>query len=338
MRILTNFERFPEQWQASSGESGRAIIACSHGEFLGHVRAGACDLILVNCDAALTLKLGALFWTRPWLRKPAVAVDLVLRAPESPRARVTAAAKKLLFARIDHFIHYFRDLRGYRKHYGIGPERSTYVPFKSNLRYRREVSPDPEGEYLLCFGRSLRDYDTFFEAASLLPYPAAIPRPRFEDLRTHRSRFTRPLDRLPRQVRILDDDGSRDSLLRIISSARLVVLPILKSSICASGIGIYLDSMLLGKCVLISEGPGASDVLTGGEALLFPPEDPQALAAVIRRAWQDSDLRLRTARLGQEYAWGLGGEPELRQRVLDAALRWYGERRELPAARTAYKT
>jgi glycosyltransferase involved in cell wall biosynthesis len=172
----------------------------------------------------------------------------------------------------------------------------------------------------LCLGWSERDYDTFFAAMELLPYPGAIPKPDFAKLAQHSSRFTRPVDQLPRNITLMEDDLSTAAMVRIIEGARLVVLPTVASRINASGIGTYLSAMFMGKCVITTEGPGSSDVLTGGEALLVPAEDSAALAASIRRAWEDDDLRERTAQTGLRYAAGLGGEPELRQRVLDVAV------------------
>ena len=76
-----------------------------------------------------------------------------------------------------------------------------------------------------------------------------------------------------------------ESLISIIEKAKLVVLPIVASRIAPSGIGTYLNAMLICKCVITSHGVATTDVLTGGEALLVEPEDPDALAAMIRRAW-----------------------------------------------------
>ena len=210
-------------------------------------------------------------------------------------------------------------MSGYEKYFGIGPKNASYLPFKANIRYGHEYKVSPDGEYILCFGRSERDYDTFFAAMAKLPYPAAIPQPDLESLRAHGSRFTWKLDALPPNVKLLPDAGTDESLLRIIENARLVVLPIIAARIAPSGIGTYLNSMLMGKCVILSEGPAASDVFTN-EVILVPPEDPAALASAIRRAWEDDELRLRTAELGRRYAESCGGEPELRQRVLDRAL------------------
>ncbi len=320
MHLLTNFERFPETWCGSSGLQGTARILGSFGDFVRE--APGCDLIIVNCDVQLTLKLCAWFTLFPWRRKPLVAVDLVLGRPAGFRGRAATLLKKGLLRQVGHFVNYFKQSEGYERFYGITPERSSFVHFKPNLRYRYEAQPSPDGEYVLCFGRSRRDYDAFFAAVERLPYPAAIPRPDFAALRRHGSRFTRPLENLPPNVKLLDDDGSEQAMTRIIEGARLVALPMLASNLLA-GVGVYLNAMYLGKCVIITEGAGASDVLSD-EALFVPPEDPEALAETIRRAWEDDGLRRTTAEKGWKHAIGLGGEPELRQRVLENALCWCG--------------
>jgi glycosyltransferase involved in cell wall biosynthesis len=323
MRLLTNFPRFPEHWCASTGETGTAQTVDRFEEFIARVPDA--DVVLVNCDVNFTLKLCMRFAMQPWLRKPLVASDVVLRRPENARAQLSTFAKKMLFRQVDWFVHHFKDLGGFERYYGIGPDRSTYVPFKPNLRNRYDVQPREDGDYIVCLGRSLRDYDTFLAAVEKTGLPAAITKPNFEELREHRSRFTRSLDQLPSNVRILEDDGSDQSMIRILSGAKLVALPVLKESICASGISVYLNSMLLGKCVILSEGPGSSDILRD-EALFVPPEDPGALASMMERAWNDDALRLHTARTALRYAVGLGGEADLRQRILDAVVAWHQSR------------
>jgi glycosyltransferase involved in cell wall biosynthesis len=317
MRLLTNFERFPENWRSTSGVTGTAVKVKTLGDILRNSRDA--DFVIINCDAALTLKLAAAYLLLPWLRRPVLSHDPVLRRPVTLHSRLVAPIKRFLFRRIDHFTLHFLILDGYQKYFGIGPERSSYQPSKPNIRYRQQYEVGPDGDYILCFGRSERDYDSFFAAMATLPYPAAIPQPNLAAMRTHGSRFTWSLDALPPNVQVLPDAGTDASLLRIIEKARLVVLPILGSRIAPSGISTYLNAMLMGKCVILTEGPAASDVLTN-EVILVPAEDPVALAAAIRRAWEDDGLRLRTAEAGRLYSESCGGEPELRQRVLDRAL------------------
>jgi glycosyltransferase involved in cell wall biosynthesis len=317
MLILTNFERFPQKWTASSGLTGEAVMLKRAWEFLRHSRRA--DLVIVNCDLPLILKLSALYLLFPHLRRPILGNDIVLHPPLDLRTKLTTLCTRWLLSRVDHFTHYFRLLDGYEKYFGIGPERSSYLKFKPNIRYRNTYRVDSEGTYVLCLGRSERDYDTFVRAVAKLPYPAAIPRPDPRMFHLHGSRLSFGLSGLPPNLTILEDDGSAESMIRIIEAAKLVALPILGGRISASGIGMYLNSMLMGKCVITTAGHGRSDVLED-EALFVPPEDPDALAVTIRRAWEDRDLRLRTAEAGRRYAESCGGEPELRQRVLDRAI------------------
>jgi glycosyltransferase involved in cell wall biosynthesis len=319
MLILTNFQRFPENWQSSSGMTGTAIMLKTPWEFLRESRRA--DLVIINCDVSLAMKLAALYLVFPFWRRPILGHDLVLRKPVSLRSRLGLPVKRLLLSRIDHFTLHFRILDGYRKYFGVRPERVSYLPSKPDIRNRYKYQVGPDGEYILSFGRSERDYDTFLEAMTkLADLPAVIPPPNFAAFQKHGARFTWDVNRLPLNVRIVEDDGSSESLIRIIEKAKVVVLPTVASGIAPSGIGTYLNAMLMGKCVVASNGVATTKVLVEGEALLTPPEDSDALAAMIRRAWEDKDLRERTADAGRKYSEACGGEPELRQRVLDRAV------------------
>ena len=316
MVIINNFHAFPPAWQASSGERGISCQADTAREFLQLARSVADPLFLVNCNPRLMLELAAAKLCG-LSSTPLVSADLVLRGPSNLAQQVILAVKKPLFRQVDFYIHYFRDCRRFSETFGIPMERQEFVPFKVNLNHRAaEMVELPEGDYVLCFGRSLRDYDTFFDAMERLPYPGAIAKADPAQLRTHHARFTRSIDALPANVRVLDDDGSEAAQIRILGGAKMVVLPILKASLVASGISTCLNAMSLGRCVIGSEGPGMSDIFER-EIIAVPPEDPVALAAAIRNAWEDDDLRLVTARAGRAYALNVGGEQDLYRRIID---------------------
>ena len=324
MRILTNLERFPQRWRSSTGTSGTGKTVRSFWGFVW--KAGQCDVILIDCDPNLVFKLATIFLPLWFRRKPIVALDLVLRRPTTWRSRAATVLKRILLSRVDHFIHYFRQLDGYQKHFGVGPSRSSYVPFKANIQGRFSYEVNSDGEYVLCFGRSERDYDTFIKAVGQTSVVAAIPVPNFGALRAHGSRFSVPLSSLPSNLRLLEDDGSRASWLRMLERAKIVALPILGGRMAASGIGTYLDAMALGKCVIITEGPGVSDVLTD-QALFVAPNDAEQLAKVIVRANTDRELRERVAMCGRRYAESCGTEGDLYQRVAEVIVRWYESQR-----------
>ena len=336
MVIVNNFRGFPPEWEAAGGERGTSCQAESAADFLkrgGEIGETDPDVIfLVNCEPRLTLELGAARMARR-TNVPVVSVDLVMRAPSTWTERAAFALKRPFLGQIDLFIHYFRDCRRYSEAFGISAERQAFVPFKVNLGIARPLPPEPpDGEYVLCFGRSLRDFDTFFDAMELSGRPGAIARPDPLQLRTHHARFTRPANRLPANVRVLDDDGSEESQVRILQGARIVVIPILKASVVASGISTCLNAMALGRCVIGTEGPGMSDVFDN-EIIAVPPEDPAALAAAIGRAWDDDTLRAKVARAGYQYAVKAGGEQELYQRIIDQLALWYRQGRRLSPAK-----
>jgi glycosyltransferase involved in cell wall biosynthesis len=316
MRIVTNFERFPARWTAG-GVAGEGVTARTWQEFRSAL--ASADALLINGQPALVLRLCVLFMSQPWLRKPLVSVDIVLREPLTAQARVAVFLKRILLKQVSLFVHYFRDLSGYRRWFGIGEERSCFVPFKPNIRNVFAIPPYCSGEYVLCMGRSMRDFDTFVTAIGRLPYPTVIPRPDPAQHGVHGSHYAVLFEKLPPNVTLAEDDGSEASMLKLVNGAKLVVIPILKNSLCASGLSMYLNSMLLRKCVILSDGPGGSDVLTD-QALICPPANADALEALIRRAWEDDGLRERTAEAGYRYAVSLGDEQALRQRVLDAVL------------------
>ena len=92
---------------------------------------------------------------------------------------------------------------------------AAHSSFSSQIFGTGPFHAHPDGEYVLCFGRSLRNYDSFIDAVEALPYPAAIPAPNFELLRAHGSRFSRKLTDLPARLKLLEDNGTPSSLIEL---------------------------------------------------------------------------------------------------------------------------
>jgi glycosyltransferase involved in cell wall biosynthesis len=322
MLIVTDFWRsFPANWTASTGVKGKSVSEvwtltkcleyCDNPDTVFVINAAA--------HAALLLQLAAVFTLRPKLRKPLISVDVVLRAPVRAIHYAVLPLKRFLLSRVDHHILYFTDLRGYKKWFGVGPERSSYVPFKVNVPFSGSIEGTSGGEYVLCFGRSQRDWHTFFEAMRLVPYPGAVSRSSLP------AAFLKDQERLPKNVTVLDDDGTAEAQIPLLSRARVVALPILKSNIAASGLSTCFNAMALGKCVIGTEGPGFSDIFSNGEVITVPPGDPVALAHAIRRVWEDEQLRKETALRGYRYVCKAGSRDDLYQRIIDQVVQWHAQ-------------
>jgi glycosyltransferase involved in cell wall biosynthesis len=326
MLIVTNIASFPRHWTATDGTTGTTEFARTSSEFM-RFRADPSAIFLVNCATRLVMEL-ALRQSVPFgKRRPLIALDMVfLRRPNTLGERLSVAAKRFVLRRVDYFIHYFKDVSGFDSLYGIGPERSGFVDFKANLWNARVDTASAGGEHVLCFGRSLRDFDTFFDAVEDLDYPAAIVDPQSAAVWDHGSRFTRPLSALPANVSVLQDDQTERAQANELNAARLVVVPMLRGRLVAAGISTILNAMILGKCVIATAGPGVTDVFTD-QILSVPAEDAGALRRMIEKAWEDDELRLRTGQAGLEYARRCGSEQDFYGRVINAILKWSAELR-----------
>lgn len=275
-----------------------------------------CDYAVINCSPLELVVLCATQYLWPFSKCKIVSLDTVLPVPrlDSFRDRVVLQIKRLLFTRVHLFIEYFREVDGYVRHYGMPAEKFRYIPFKIN-RYERVLkTPVSDGGYIFCGGNTRRDFATLFAAVRDLPYPVRVVTMSDRVIAENGSYIDG--DQIPANVELVRHDGS-DSFLDHVAAATLVVLPIRRANISASGIGVYLASMALGKCVIISEGPSVNGVLPDGAAIVVPPEQPAALRDAIVRAWTDDVARAAIARRGQQYALSLGGEERLCASVLD---------------------
>ncbi len=290
-------------------------------------RALDCDYVVVNCSPGDLFDLCLAKLLKPFSHGRIISLDTVLPVPHATTApdAVKLWAKRVLFRQVHLFIEYFRQTEGYERHYGIPHGRFRYVPFKIN-RYERVVQTATRDDgYIFCGGNTRRDFATLIAAMRDLPLPVRIVTMNDDVIAGHGS----VLDArsLPPHITVVRHDGS-DSFLDHIAGARLVALPIRRENISASGIGVYLASMALGECVVISEGPAVNGVVPPGAAVIVPAEDPAALREAIRRVYDDPSARQAVAEAGRAYALSLGGEAQLCASVMNVLVDdWTGAAR-----------
>ena len=316
-RVLTNFhdlnESHAREWLLRFDYLGDDVTAI---EFLK--RCLDCDLLVLNTDPQRLMLACALKWLRPFARFKIVSVDLIVRTPKSLRGRIKTRIQKLLFKRVDRFVFYFKDLRGCKRFYGISADRAVFVPFKVNalesIQRRMAMATPPEGEYVMCAGRTMRDVKTFVEAMRQAGC-AGILHQQPKDLMAAHGTTTWEAE-LPANVKLaIDDSNSHEVFLDYVANARLVVIPRYKHDIGPAGIATYLIAMAMNKCVIVSDGPGVGDVLTD-EAAIVPPEDVQQLAKQIKLLWEDDAERNAIANRGRKYADAVGGDDRLYRDIL----------------------
>ena len=283
------------------------------------------DVVILNINQKRLMLACFLRWILPFVRFRLVSVDLILRRPRTLAKRIETGLKRILFSRVNRFVLYFKDIRSYERLYGIGPDRAFYVPFKVNGWEQIAARPrgTAAGDYVLCAGRTLRDIQTFVEAMRHAGCPGVLLQQKRDLLATHGTSAWS--GELPQSVKlIIDDSDEIETYLNFIEKANIVVIPRFREDIAPTGISTYLVAMALNKCVIISEGPGAEDVLSD-HAVIVPPEDQEKLATQIKRLWDDDGLRTAVAARGYEYAMSLGGQDRLLSDVLRTSIERMGE-------------
>lgn len=325
IRIVTNFEGLGDVVPDGSGVELIAAAA-SDGEFLRQCRRS--DLVIIDDDPR-RLTLACIL--RPFFGFRLVSVDLILRRRKGVRGRLARAAKRALLSRVDKFLLYFKNIRSYHELYGIDPDRVSYVPFKVNGWEQASLWPEnpPEGDYVLCAGRSLRDVETFISAMRQAGCPGILLQQPPKILEAHGTSVG-PSELPPNLRRVVVETDSHETFLGFIAGARMVVIPRFRGDIASTGISTYLMAMAMRKCVILSRGPGAEDLLTD-QAVLVEPEDPAELAGQIARLWDDNELRSQIAARGRRYAELLGGDRRLLSDVLRESLLCLGEKARLRA-------
>ena len=274
------------------------------------------DAVLLDGDPRRLLGfcLLSLVWPR---RFRLVAMDLVLPPPRGVKARLLAHARRLLLRAVDHFIVYQRDLAGYDEYYGISPRRSTFVRFKVNIWERlREhgAIPTTDEGFLLCAGRTERDMPTFMRACEISGVPALLLRPSRALAREHGSQV--PDRERPPNLRELVDDGEPDRWLEIVARSRAVVLAINPGTINAAGISTLLTCLAMGKPVIMSRCPATAGVVSERDVALVPWGDAAALAAAMKRVYEDEAYRAALITHGKDLAAAYEGEARLYGDVL----------------------
>jgi glycosyltransferase involved in cell wall biosynthesis len=216
--------------------------------------------------------------------------------------------------RVARYLVYFKDASATAQLHGIPETKFYYIPFKINGYELIRAAQSRDEGYIFSGGRSRRDFATLFHVVEGLGYPVKVLTGKESDLTPHGSSLQGL--RVPSNVEILRNDSNIEYFVRLLTGARLVVIPLLRDSSTQAGIGVYLQAMAAGKCLIISSGLGVSDVIQQSHAIIVPAGDAPALRSAIKLAWEDADLRGRYAMAAADYALPLGGEDELRKSVL----------------------
>jgi glycosyltransferase involved in cell wall biosynthesis len=169
--------------------------------------------------------------------------------------------------------------------WGVDPRRVVFTPYHYTLSESELRMPTREDGSIFAGGDSLRDYAVLAEAMCAVPHPLVI---------ATRRRGGRWRQEAPANVTVRATSPAEYN--RRTAAASVVVVPMEARTDRSAGQATYLNAMVLGKPVVVSDVAGARDHIRDGETgVLVPPGDPAALAAALRGLLED---RGRARRIG----------------------------------------
>lgn len=268
------------------------------------------DHLAIHFDLTEVFFFTFLLWLIPFHHCKLTTLDFFIGEPKGLRRALLRRA----LSRIDRLLVYFKDSAAFEREYGVPAGKFHYVPFKINAWEQVVSIPATDDGYIFSGGRSRRDFATFFAAVGELGYPVKMVIGERAQLGPNGSTLNGVS--VPPNVELIDREASGEFYVRMQAAAKFVVIPIVKGSTTQAGIGSYLQAMAARKCLIVSTGPGISDVLDPRDAMIVPAGDVKALREAIRTAWEDAGVREGFAERGYRYAAPLEGEDKLRESIL----------------------
>jgi glycosyltransferase involved in cell wall biosynthesis len=159
--------------------------------------------------------------------------------------------------------------------WGIPRERVHFVPFCCTID---DLHPATGGRGVFAGGNSLRDYRPLLAAAPAIRAPVTIATSL----------------QLGNAHGVAAGALAPDVYLRRADEAAVVVVPLLADTVRSGGQQTYLNAMMRGKPVVVTDAPGVRDYIRDGETgVIVAPDDAGALAAAVNRLLEDQPLARR---------------------------------------------
>jgi glycosyltransferase involved in cell wall biosynthesis len=201
---------------------------------------------------------------------PTPARRLALRAFDGPRTTYCVLSRS--------------ERESFPHNWGVDPDRVVLTPFYWTLP---EDDPAPRfgGTGIFAGGDSLRDHETLLAAAARVPAPVTIATRRHAPGPVPDSVSWGPVD--------------PDHFVALLHASAVVAVPLYAGQVRSAGQQTYLNAMVLGKPVVVSDVPGVRDHIVDGETgLIVPPGDADAMAAALARL-TDPDNAEEARRMGE---------------------------------------
>ena len=187
---------------------------------------------------------------------------------------VDRAAIRLIDGPHVHYcVHSWEQRSCFPNLWGVDIERVHVTPYYYTLSEEELAMPADRDGGVFAGGRSRRCFSTLIEAAHRIDAPVTIGgRVPAEERK-----------RAPRNLRA--ELLPHDQFISLLSRASVVVVPLEQAAGRSAGEQTYLNAMVMGKPVIVTDTMGVRDYVEHGETgLIVPPGDVDALVAALEWA------------------------------------------------------
>lgn len=203
--------------------------------------------------------------------------------------------KRRLFKWVDKAVDRYvvwarRETIDYPKVFGLPPEKFIFIPYHTTVDLG-EISPR-NGNHLFSGGNFARDYRTLAAAVRGLDFTVVVA--------CTNSKVLEGID-FPSNVKVVD--ASHREFMQLMAESSINVVPLKNGLLHSGGQQTFLNAMVMGKPVIVTDPEGAKDYIEDGvDGILVPPAKPERLRSAIVKLHHDPDLAVRLGEAAREKA------------------------------------
>lgn len=209
-------------------------------------------------------------WPRRW--RPRVVLSGPMWQPNTGWRHL---AERLIVRLADRVIQRYAvqsslELTTMPANWGIDPDKARFVPYMYTLTESEAQAAPTDAGHIFAGGNSHRDYAPLVAAARQLPEQRFI-------LATHRLH-----DQADLPANVQAGTVPHAEFVRLLQSARIVVVPMQTELRRAVGQQTYLNALRLGKPTIVSDAVGVRDYVRPGSTGLIVDGSPHSYELALR--------------------------------------------------------
>lgn len=227
----------------------------------------------------------------PFNLKPVVKIDCLWYRQSNLKHFIS----KCLFKWLDKFVSCYvvwasREIADYASTFGLPIDKFIFIPYHTTVDLSTVTIQ--HNNYIFSGGNFARDYATLAKAIEGIKYEVVIACSNSEAIAGIE---------FPPNAKV--GGVSHQEFMQLMAGSDINIIPLEKGLLHSGGQQSFLNAMLMGKPVIVTDPDGAKDYIEDGvDGLLVPPGDPEQLRNAILRVENDPSFAEKLGKAGKQKA------------------------------------